>query len=142
MAVVVVDSTVVIAATSTRDADHERGRDIVAGIDAGALPTGRLSNYVIAEVLNFVHARHRHDLAVELYGRLSRTAGFELVHATKQDYQGAIEEFRGRDALSFVDATIVAYMRREGVTYLYSFDEDFDGIDGIERLNAAENPYA
>lgn len=142
MAAVAVDSNVVIAATSTRDVDHETGRDIVEGIDSGALPTGRLSNYVIAEVLNFVHARHRHELAVELYGRLARTAGFELVHATKQDYQGAVEEFRGRDALSFVDATIVAYMRREGLTYLYSFDDDFDGVEGITRLDTPDNPFA
>lgn len=39
------------------------------------------------------------------------------------------------------DAILVAYMRRTGSEYVYSFDDDSDAIDGITRLNTADNPY-
>ena len=31
-------------------------------------------------------------------------------------------------------------MERTGIEYLYSFDDDFDGIESISRLETAENP--
>jgi predicted nucleic acid-binding protein len=33
-------------------------------------------------------------------------------------------------------------MRRLGIEYVYSFDADFDAVDGITRLATKENPYA
>jgi predicted nucleic acid-binding protein len=32
-------------------------------------------------------------------------------------------------------------MDREGVEYLYSFDDDFDALDGVTRLETPENPF-
>jgi predicted nucleic acid-binding protein len=32
-------------------------------------------------------------------------------------------------------------MERTGIEYLYSFDDDFEGIEGISRLETAENPF-
>lgn len=136
-----VDSNVLIAAAIAGDADHDRGRAIVEGVDARDLPTARISNYVIAEVLNYVHARDRHERALDFYERLSRSVGFEVVQATKEDYLDALDGFGRHDQLSFVDATIVAFMRRTELSYLYSFDDDFDGVPGITRLTVPENPY-
>lgn len=45
-------------------------------------------------------------------------------------------------SVAFVDATVVSYMRREGLTFLYSFDADFDGVAGMTRINVAEDPFA
>lgn len=142
MPTAMVDSNVIIAASSTRDVDHDVALDILTGIDVGDLPTCRVSNYVVAEVLNFVHARHRHGLAVDLYDRLSRSAGIEIVQATKRDYHRAVDAFCEHDSLSFVDATIVAHMRRAEITTLYSFDDDFDRFDGVMRLTVPENPFS
>lgn len=35
-----------------------------------------------------------------------------------------------------------AYMLSEGLEYIYSFDDDFDAIEGITRLDTAVNPFA
>jgi len=32
-------------------------------------------------------------------------------------------------------------MEREGIEYLYSFDDDFDALDAVTRLNTADNPF-
>jgi predicted nucleic acid-binding protein len=32
-------------------------------------------------------------------------------------------------------------MRREGIEYLYSFDDDFDAIEDLSRLETVTNPF-
>lgn len=142
MGVAAVDTNVLIDYKDTSAGRrHERAVDIVHGIDSGDLPTGRITNYVLLESLNWIHERQRHDIAVDLRSRLSASAGFELVHAAQKDFHRAVELFEDHAGLAFGDATTVAYMEREGIEYLYSFDGDFDAVDGITRLATADNPF-
>ena len=142
MAVAVVDSNILIDYKDTSQTTrHERAEEIVYGIDSGALPTARVTNYVLLESLNWIHERQRHDIAVDLRSRLADSAGFELVQCAQKDFHRAGELFEGHERLSFGDATIAAYMERTGIEYLYSFDDDYDGIEGISRQETAENPF-
>ncbi|WP_135851158.1 type II toxin-antitoxin system VapC family toxin [Halorussus salinus] len=142
MPAAVVDSVVLLDFWDERDERrHERARNIVRGIDHGVLPTGRVTNYVVLELLNLLDKRLGTGLASDTYRRLDESAGFETVQATDEDFRRAIELFERYDGLSFGDATTVAYMRRLGIEYVYSFDADFDTVDGITRLATKENPY-
>ena len=67
MASAVVDTSVLIARFDADDERHAIGFDIVRGIDAGDLPTGRVTNYVVLETLNWIHGRNRHDKATEVH---------------------------------------------------------------------------
>ncbi|MFW6436203.1 MAG: type II toxin-antitoxin system VapC family toxin [Halococcoides sp.] len=142
MPVAVVDSNILIDYKDTSsDSRHEQAERIVYAIDRGDLPTTRVTNYVLLESLNWIHERQRHEIAVDLRNRLADSAGFELVHTAQKDLTNAVERFETSDELSFGDATIVAYMQRTGIEYLYSFDDDFDAIEGITRLESADNPF-
>lgn len=141
MAVAVVDTGIFVGIADTEDRHHATASEIVRGMDHGDLPTGRVTNYVAHETLNWIHARLHHGKATETYERLDESAGFEIVQAARKDFGTALEYFEIHDGLSFGDATIAAYMQREGIEYLYSFDDDFDVIDGITRLESAENPF-
>lgn len=142
MAVALLDSNVLIDYKDTSaDGRHERAERIVYAIDGGDLPTARVTNYVLLETLNWIHERQRHDIAVDLRDRLTRSTGFELVHAAQKDFHRAVELFETYDGLAFGDATIVAYIEREGIEYLCSFDDDFDAIEEVTRLETAENPF-
>ena len=142
MAVAVLDSNILIDyKDTTPDSRHERAEQIIYAIDRGDLPTARVTNYVLLESLNWIHERQRHDIAVDLRRRLSNSAGFELVHAPQKDFHRAVELFETYESLAFGDATIVAYMEREGIEYLYSFDDDFDVIEDLTRLDTADNPF-
>lgn len=142
MAVVVVDSNILIDYKDTGAAGyHDRATEIVHAADSGDLPTVRVTNYVLLETLNWIHERQRHDIAVDLRDRLAESAGFELVHAAQKDFHRAVELFETYDELAFGDATIAAYMERTDVEYLYSFDDVFDAVEGIARLETADNPY-
>ena len=139
----VVDANVLIDYKDTSsDARHERAERIVYAIDSGDLPTARVTNYVLLESLNWIHERRRHDIAVDLKNRLADSAGFEVVHCAQKDFRRAAELFETHDRLSFGDATVAAYMRRTGIEHLYSFDDDFDGIEGITRLETPDDPFS
>jgi len=75
------------------------------------------------------------------YGTESDSAGSEIVQCAQKDFHRAVEISESHPRLSFGDATIAAYMERTGIEYLYSFDDDFDGIEGISRLETANNPF-
>lgn len=142
MAIVAIDSNVLIDYKDTSHGErHQRAEDIVYAVDTGELPTARVTNYVLLETLNWIHERQRHDIAVDLRQRLSDSAGFELSFSPQKDFYRAVEFFEMHDSLSFGDATLAAYMDREGIEYLYSFDGDFDEIEWITRLATPDNPF-
>jgi predicted nucleic acid-binding protein len=142
MAVAVVDTGILVGMADADDRNHSVAMEIVRGMDHGDLPTGRVTNYVVLETLNWIHSRQRHVTATETHERLKQSAGFEVVHAAQKDFPSASELFQTYDGLSFGDATIAAYMQREDIEYLYSFDDDFDAVDHITRLESPENPFS
>lgn len=142
MTVALVDSVVLIDYKDTSaDERHERAETIIQEMDAGDLPTGCVTNYVLLETLNWIHERQRHDIAVDLRERLVSSAGFVIAQSAQKDYHRAVELFEIYDGLSFGDATVAAYMEREGIEYLYSFDDDFDGLEWVTRLPTASDPF-
>ena len=137
----VVDTGVLVGMVDNDDERHDVAMEIVRGMDHGDLPTSRVTNYILLETLNWIHNRKRHAKAVETYERLNQSAGFEVLHAAQKDFLRAVELFETYDGLSFGDATIAAYMQREEIEYLYSFNDDFDTLDDITRLETADNPF-
>lgn len=143
MAVAVIDADVLIDYKDTSaDRRHELAERIVYAVDSGDLPTARVTNYVLLASLNWIHERQRHDVAVDLRKRLAESAGFELVHSAQKDFYRAVELFETHERLAFGDATTVAYMKREGIEHVYSFDDDFDVIEGITRLDTPDSPFS
>lgn len=141
MAVTVVDTGVLIGMADVDDEHHDIAMEIVRGMDHGDLPIGRATNYILLETLNWIHARKRHETAVETHMRLNKSAGFEVVQAAQKDFHRAVELFETYESLAFGDATTAAYMEREGIEYLYAFDDDFDVIETITRLETPTNPF-
>ncbi|WP_248898277.1 type II toxin-antitoxin system VapC family toxin [Haloplanus halobius] len=141
MPVALLDTNVLFASASARDDYHNRAQEIVRGIDHGDLPDVMVTNYVVAETLNLTGEKLGPDAANEMLNRLIEGAHFEIDHAPKTDFNAAQALFRRYLELSFVDSTIAAYMEREGIEYLYSFDDDFDALDGVTRLDTADNPF-
>jgi predicted nucleic acid-binding protein len=141
MAVALLDTNVLFASASSRDEYHDRAREIVRGIDHGDLPEVIVTNYVVAETLNLSDEKLGADAANQILDRLIEGTHFEIVHAPKADFNAAQALFRRYGELSFVDSTIAAYMDREDVEYLYSFDDDFDAVTDLTRLETVDNPF-
>ena len=101
-----------------------------------------MTNYVVTGTLNLTREKLGPAVADGLLDRLIRAAHFEVTHTPQVDFNTAQAIFQQYSALSFVDAIIVATVRREGVESLHSFDDDFDIVDGLARLETASNPFA
>lgn len=56
-----------------------------------------------------------------------------LALPNKQDYFEALDLY-ATSPLSFADAFNVVYMRRQGLHEIYSWDMDFDRVQGITRV--------
>lgn len=52
--------------------------------------------------------------------------------------RAALTLYASNRKLSFADAYSVAYMRERGLTDIYSWDTDFDAIEGIFRIEPGE----
>jgi predicted nucleic acid-binding protein len=141
MAVALLDTNVLFASASARDEYHDPALEIVRAVDHGDLPDGIVTNYILAETLNLVRERLGPGPATEMLDRLVEGAHFDISHAPRADFTAGQALFRQYDDLSFVDATIAADMQREGIEYLYSFDDGFDGVEGVTRLETADNPF-
>jgi len=136
-----VDTTVLFAAAYTRDSTHDDALPILRGIDTATLPEAVVLDYVLAETLNGLTTHTGHDAAVDFLDRIEENARFHIDSLTADEFSTAKALFRHHERFSFVDSCLVAYMQAEGVAYLYAFDDDFDGIEDVYRLDTATNPY-
>jgi predicted nucleic acid-binding protein len=141
MPVALLDTNVLFASASARDEYHDAAADIVQAVDHGTLPDATVTDYVLAETLNLAREKLGAEISIRLLDRLVAAKRFTLERATRADFDAGRSLFREYPPLSFVDATIVAYMRRMDLEYLYSFDDDFDAVDGITRLTTADSPF-
>ena len=142
MAEAVVDSNVLLGARLKRDQNHERGGEIIRGMDAGELPRGRLTEYNLPEVLTPIEKRGGDGPALETLELITESRGLDVHHTTGDDYTRGLAIYRQEEGIEVVDCIMVAYMRRVGLKYVYSFDDDFDRFADITRLDSATNPFA
>ncbi|WP_254838935.1 type II toxin-antitoxin system VapC family toxin [Natronomonas marina] len=138
----VVDANVLIAARLSRDQNHETARDITREFDEGSFPTGYVFDTVLEEVLNYLQARSTHDAAVRTLDATIESNGFEIARTRKSDFDAGRSLFRRYQSLSLTDGIIAAAMDRRNLEYLYSFDDGFDAVDEVTRLDTAADPFA
>lgn len=138
----VVDSNVLFAYRSERDQYHDRGTAIAEGMDVGDLPRGQVTNYALAEVLNPILKKAGDEHARRTLDFLTESRGFRIRHLAKEDFKRGRALFRRTTGVEVTDTITVAYMRRAGIEYVYSFDDDFDRFDSLTRLTTADNPFS
>jgi len=138
---VLIDANVIIAARNANAGDHDRAWPIYAGVDGGELPRARVTNLTVPEVLHPIQKRARKEIATETLDILQRSRGFRFVHLPQSVYSEGERIFRQYDNPEWTDALLAAYMRSEELEYIYTFDDDFEEVDEITRLNSAVNPF-
>lgn len=136
-----IDTSVLFAGAYQPDHEHEQGLPILHGIDGGSLPEAVVLEYVLAETLNGLLSNAGQAAAVDLLDRIEENARFHIEGVSADALATGKALFRQHEPLSFVDACLIAYMQIEGLGYLYAFDEAFDAIDGVYRLDTVTNPY-
>lgn len=141
MRLAVIDSNVLIGARVSDDQYHDRARELLRAFDHREIPKGVVVSSVLEETLNLIQVGTSVENAVKTLDGIQESSGLETRHVTKNDIAGGRRRFRLYDELSLTDSIIVAWMERNEIEYLYSFDDDFDAVDGVTRLDTAHDPY-
>jgi predicted nucleic acid-binding protein len=141
MARVAIDANVLIAHRHERDRDHERGRELVLALERDDFPAAYILSSVLEETINYLHVHGTHEVAAETLDAIVESTSIEIVQEGRTDFDRGRGIFKRHEELSLTDGILVASMKRTGRKYLYSFDDDFDAVEGITRLNAPVNPY-
>jgi predicted nucleic acid-binding protein len=136
-----IDTSVLFAGAYRRDRAHDRGLAILRKVDDSSLPEVVVLDYVLAETINGLTTKAGHEVAVDFLDRIEENARFHIESLNADTFTTAKGLFRLHEPLSFVDACLVAYSQTNELRYLYAFDDDFDAVDGIVRLDTATNPY-
>jgi predicted nucleic acid-binding protein len=94
------------------------------------------SEAVIAEVAYVLRSRNQYGLnREEVSARLKPLISLRgLRIARKGLYLRALDMYAGNPTLDFEDALTVVYMEDDGITELFSYDQDFDRIPQVKRL--------
>ena len=135
----IIDSVVIIGAYYRNDQWHTRASPIIQAIDSGSSQI-YITDFILAEVINFLHHKAGHAAAVEALGALEDSDKIAIIRISDVQYASGRFWFEKYPRLSFVDALTVACLKDLGLHYIYSFDSDFDGIEGITRLVQPQTP--
>jgi len=137
-----VDTNVLYGAFQKRDQFHDEALPIVKGADARTLPICVVLDFVLAETMNALTQELVHEETMKALSMLRESAGFEIRRTTNEVWTAGLGAYGQYAHLSLVDAILTAYARETGTPYIYSFDDGFDSVDGVVRLNTATNPYS
>jgi predicted nucleic acid-binding protein len=129
-----IDSVVIICAFYRNDQWHVKATPVICHIDDGKSPA-IIMDFILAKVINFLHQKGGHFAAIETLDALESSENITFVRITDSRFSAGKAMFAKYPELSFVDALTVACMKDPGITEIYSFDSDFDGIAGITRLD-------
>ena len=131
-----IDSNIWIAAKIEKDYWHKKGKEIVKKILDGALKKVVITDYIVDEVVTYLNARTNFETAREMLETLTSSQFIEVIIIDAQQFEKTKEIFEKNKNLSFTDASSVVVMQDKKINKIISFDEDFDGIEGIERVKS------
>ncbi|GAA0477931.1 PIN domain-containing protein [Halococcus dombrowskii] len=137
-----VDTNVLYGALQKRDQFHEEGLAIVTAADAHDLPVCIVLDFVLAETMNALTQELAHEETTEALSMVRESAGFEIRRTTNEVWATGLGVYEAHAHLSLVDAMLVAYARETDSSYIYSFDDGFDSVDGVRRLNTSRSCVA
>ena len=135
---IVIDSSLLIAALSAKDKNHDRARLLVAEIRKGIWGQALLPDWVFVEVSNFVQRRSGREAAVAVARQMSDPEAARLV-ACSPLFEAAKDLFTsGRTgSLSFADVGVVMVARKAGVANVASYDGGFHAVPGLNVIQDA-----
>ena len=129
-----IDTDVIIRYLTGDDAGKQAAAgDLFEQLDQGLI-TIAVPDTVIADAVHVLSSRRLYNIPrdeiYELLSPLLRLKHFKVENAT--NVLRALEIYATHN-LDFGDALIIASMEHQNSQILYSYDKDFDRIDGITR---------
>jgi len=134
---IVIDSSLLIAALSRKDANHRRAQGLLAEIRKGLWGRALVPEYIFVEVTNWVHRRFGREAALRFVRSLGGTDDAKVVPCSPIfDRALAIYTRTAAGNLSFADAGLVAVAEKHGVQNVATFDQGYRAFPGLNIIQA------
>ncbi|MDP3724922.1 MAG: PIN domain-containing protein [Nanoarchaeota archaeon] len=117
------DSNYFIALFYPKDAQHEKARKIARALDAGECPLV-ISSFVFLEAVTVASQRGGKEVGILVGESLMNNPKVRIIHVDlvlQEKSWRVFQEIKQKD-VSFVDASIIAVMKDEGIRKLLTFD--------------------
>ncbi|MDL2246046.1 PIN domain-containing protein [Methanobrevibacter sp. OttesenSCG-928-K11] len=125
---ILIDSSFIIAIINNKDQWNERAITLYSNIikEKKIMPL-----LMMSESITSINSRLGVKNTIELYKTLEKE--FNIYYPTKNDITKSMEILSKYNNLSLADSLAIYIMKKENITDIYSFDSDFDKVDGIIR---------
>jgi hypothetical protein len=133
---VFVDTNIFLYAAGRAHPEREACAGVLRRVAAGTIDA-TVSSEVIQEILYVLARRDRRDDGVRLARHVAALFP-DLLPVTGEDMRIACDLVERYPALAARDAVHAATMMRNGLRRVISVDEDFDQIEGVERVAPAD----
>lgn len=127
---ILVDSNYMISLMNDKDKNHKRAKELSSRVnnEQKIMPILMLS-----EAVTSIGSRKKGKIAKLLYDTL--TDNFEIYYPNPNAIDAAMKCVLKYDGtISLADCLAILLMKKRGITEIFSFDDDFDKIEGIVRV--------
>jgi len=131
---VFIDNVVWIGAKLKRDQWHRKSAPIIKKFLDKEIEKAYITDYIVLETVNFILRKGGFDAALETLNLFLYHERIEIVNIDEITFARASVIFKRYPGLSITDASTVAVMEDLGIAQIYTFDEGFDRIEWIGRL--------
>jgi predicted nucleic acid-binding protein len=133
---IIVDSSLLIAALAERDTNHLRALAVISEIRRGDWGPALLPDYILVEVANWL-VRKRGFEAAAAFVRAMCESGESRVLPCSTVLQRAIDLFLGQRGrrLGLADCAILSLAETHGVPNVATFDAAFRAIPGLNVID-------
>ncbi len=108
-----------------------QAREIIKSIERGTKAT--ISVVHLSEVANIIAARSSRLQAQDVLDAIFLMQNIEIISVSREQYILA-NELSKRIGIGINDCLAFALMRKMEISEIYSFDRDFDRVEGLVRL--------
>lgn len=128
-----IDTVTLFASFFVDEKHYAKAKKIVGAIADGEIKNVVFSDYILDELLTLARAKKGTAVSNEILEGLINSE-IEMVKIEQRHLTLAMELFKSYEKLSFTDCTTVALMLDLGIKEIYSFDQGFDSVTKIVRL--------
>jgi len=129
---ILIDSNFFIALMNDRDKHHRRAKKLANEIMKDKNKIVPL--LMLSEAIESIAKRKDGEIANKLYNVI--VDNFEVFYSEKKDIKEAMKlvlKYGGN--LSLADCLAIYIMKEKKITNIFSFDDDFDNVNGIMRIH-------
>ncbi|MEM3506206.1 MAG: PIN domain-containing protein [Candidatus Bathyarchaeia archaeon] len=134
---ILLDSSFIIAYSNERDENHSKAIKIAKDIDKEIYGLPVINDYVFDEVITVMLFKIKKlKQVLELGEKILEATMLINVDNELFNLSWKIFKEQNKPKFSFTDCTIIATCRRNGISKIATFDEDFHGLKEFRIINS------